>query len=615
MFSIRKPVSALCLLVAMGLIQRLLIFVVCYSKFGPVGDLFFSLLSGCVYDLSFAGILFFCYFILSGLAAQKIIRPAYLTVILLWTTLNAVDVYSLYYNGVRSSVNSLNLFKLTDLADKLNLSLVHVEVLFLAGFFSWLVYRFRDLITPGTLLLDWKQTAAYVILLSFLSFLYLPFPLNYYNDQVKISKEARQLAVNPFFSWLTSLILYSEKDYQVDPQKALQELKAEMNYPALGNNSMEHPVVYKDSASTQVILIIMESFGASRIGALQGKKALSPNFDSLCREGTLYSKCFACGPRTQYAISTLLYGFPHILGYNLFRENKLKLNFSGLMELLGRNGYASHFLHGGRAAYDDMSLFLKQDAEVDIKDASQMTACKFKNAWGVDDESFFNFAANYMASGQGKNFYCLLTMSNHEPFQLPLDFSIQASYGDLSEAEKTFLYSDHALGACIRKLKQNKVYEKSLIIITGDHGEHYPNEGDETKLFHVPLLVIDHRQRNTVTDAPCSHADVAEYILSKTGYQGKSHLMGQGLTDKRCKKTYYRGYDDDICKVTDSVLYRYKLRDQTLSEITCYKNMYVQGFRTLSLTIEKNRRIAREILAYYTANKFIFENGLYHSGQ
>jgi phosphoglycerol transferase MdoB-like AlkP superfamily enzyme len=308
-----------------------------------------------------------------------------------------------------------------------------------------------------------------------------------------------------------------------------------------------------------------------------------------------------------------LYGFPHILGYNLFRENKLKLNFTGLMDLLGQKGYKSHFLHGGHAKYDDMSLFLKQGADVDIRDVGDIKQSKFINSWGVDDESFFNFSANYIASGTGRNFYCLLTMSNHEPFQLPDDFQISDTYSGLTDAEKTFLYSDHALGLFIKRLKTSGLYEKSLILITGDHGERYPDEDDETKLFHVPLLIIDHRQKNKIEKLVCSHADIAEYVLSKTGFKGRSHFLGRGLTDNRYKMAYFRGYDDDIWKVTDSSIYRYKLKDRTLSEISCYENMYIENYRDLPLTNKINQDIAEDILAYHTASKFIFEKGLYHS--
>lgn len=611
MFKIRKAISSLSFLLAIGMIQRLLTFIFCYSKFSSTGDALVSLLSGSVYDLSASGILFLVYFVFSGLFRRKIVQHIYLGLIFFWVVLAAFDVYSLYYNGVRASTNSFNLFKLADLADKFDLSAIHAGFFVVLAAGLWLCYRWRHVLVPQVDLQGWKQKIIYVLMLFALSLLYLPFPLNYYNDQLKISKEAKQLAIHPFFSWGTSL-MYSDREYFMDPELALIAFKNRMDYHGQGNDFLQRPVNYTDSSANPVILIVMESFGANRIGALQGKKSLSPAFDSLCREGVLYTKCFASGPRTQFAVSSIFYGFPHILGYNLFRENKQKFKFSGLTDLLGRNGYACHFLHGGHAGYDDMSLFINADGRLDLKDVRDIGHYKFSNAWGIDDGSFLSFSANYIASGQGKNFYGMLTMSNHEPFQLPFDFKLPANARELSPAEKTFLYSDNSLGEFIRQLKQSGIYEKALIIITGDHGERYSDDDAETKLYHVPLLVIDHLRKNGRDSLPCSHADIAEYILSKTGFKGNSHLVGRGLTDKRYKMTFYRGYDEDICMVTDSVIYRYHLRRKTLEELTCFNSMYVQSSRQLPLSVEAYKRIAREMLAYYTANKFIFENGLYH---
>jgi phosphoglycerol transferase MdoB-like AlkP superfamily enzyme len=288
----------------------------------------------------------------------------------------------------------------------------------------------------------------------------------------------------------------------------------------------------------------------------------------------------------------------------------LKLPFSGLPRLLSENNYKTHFLHGGDALYDDMRLLVQSENPVDVKDAADIREYKFKNKWGVDDESFYKFSGDYIKNSKGKNFYCILSMSNHEPYELPGDFPSTRNLKGLLKAEKGFLYSDHALGTFIRDLKKSGAYGKSLIIITADHGESYAPVDDETKRYHVPLLIIDHRARNTSNPQPCSHADVAEFILQKTGYKGNSHFLGLGLAGKP-GLVFYRDYEDNIYKVTDSVIYRYNIRSAALSKLHCSESMYVQKRTPLAADQKEAADVIRNIQSCYTSFRYLFENGLY----
>jgi phosphoglycerol transferase MdoB-like AlkP superfamily enzyme len=201
-------------------------------------------------------------------------------------------------------------------------------------------------------------------------------------------------------------------------------------------------------------------------------------------------------------------------------------------------------------------------------------------------------------------------MSNHEPYELPDDFRAARNRIGLTKAEKGFLYSDHALGAFIRDLKRSGAFNKSLIIVTADHGESYSPVDDETKRYHVPLLIIDHKNKNATDSKPCSHADVAELILNKTGYKGKSHFLGVGLTGGP-RSTFYRDYEDNIYKVTDSVIYRYNIRSSSLTKLHCSESMYIQKRITLSPDQKEATEVVKNIQSCYTSFRYLFENGLY----
>ncbi len=597
-------------LLVFGVLQRLFIFILCYSKIENASEFFYALLLGIIFDLNFLSILFLFYLLVENLH-KKIADFIFLSFIILWIILNVFDVISFYYTGIRCSINSFQLFCVNDISDKITDSAIVIKALVLLFAFIFILLKIKKEILPDFTSVKLKQKVLFGCIFFILSFMYLPYPINYYTYQVDIPDAAKQLSLNSYYSW-TKSFLHTKNECIMDQQEALLNFKKQQGY----SNEVvfiDREVNYTDTSYDIVVLIIMESFGANRIGVLNGDKALSPYFDSLCAEGTLYTKCFSSGPRTQYGISSIFFCFPHILGYNLFRENKLKQAFNGLIKLSGKNKYKTHFIHGGSAAYDDMEFFLSGDAAITVKDVDDIKDFKFKNTWGVDDESLFNFSEKYIANNSGKNLFCILSMSNHEPHQVPTDFKTADNIKDLDKKERTFLYSDQALGMFIRKLKQQEKHKNTLIIITGDHAESYSPRDNETKLFHVPLLIIDHKNKNSKNNKICSHADIAEYILSKTEFKGKSHFISYGLNEKQIGQAYYRSYNNDIYKVTDSLIYRYNLVNRSFSKLYCDSNMYVAKQEVITNIDPKNKIILENIKSYYTSLQYLFENGMYHT--
>ena len=608
--------NLLCLLpfVAMGVMLRSCTTLICYPKIGSFSDAVLGILTGIVYDISFFSLLFIMLILSGFVLKENVIRRVIYPVIFLWLVLSAVDVFAFNYTGVRASLSSLNLFSFKDLADKVGLSFITIMAglfftVFLVMFFRWR-HQFSVPYTNEPI----ARRVIFLLVLALASLIYIPYPLNYYSDQLPISKEGRQLAINPFYSWGTSFFNQAD-EYPMPVEEAISIYRKENKINPDVKNFIARKVDYSNGPKfDRVLLILMESFGSARIGALNGRKALSPHFDSLCREGMLYEKCFSCGPRTQFAVSSALYGFPHILQYNLFRHNKSKLPFQGLLSLLSRGEFRSHFLHGGDAHYDDMDLLMRANDTLSIRDANDIETFVFRNKWGVDDKSFFDYSTDYIAQQGGKNFFCMLTMTNHGPYQLPDDFVPSAGSEALSDAEKTFLYSDEALDKFIAGLKRKGIYDNSLIIVTGDHGESYSDEDNETKIYNVPLLIIDHHNKG-ISRHVCSHADIAEYILSKTGYCGTSHLMGQGLVSSNSSRAFYRSYQNELFMATDSCIYRYNLGSGDLARVNCETNLYVKDITPVEQNSPASRLITKTILSYYSVNRYLFETGAYRADE
>jgi phosphoglycerol transferase MdoB-like AlkP superfamily enzyme len=598
----KKTATLVGILLIYGIIGRAVLIPSVLSFVGS--DFLFAILAGSIYDLTLIGYLLLLVALLPAKGKNASQQALFSSVYIGYGIFVSFDIFSLRYTGVRTSLTTLNLFSIGDLAGKVTAIqlLVFVSSTLLLGVGGYIVsvkiprlelpnFRYRVLLAAGGALL---------------TLVYLPFPLNYYSDQMKASSESKQIALTPYYSWAVSIFHPAEK-FLISPDKAVSEFRLKHGFTDGSAFPVRH-VNYPASDIDNVILIVLESFGANRVGILKGERKLSPVFDSLSAYGVLYDRCFACGPRTQYGITSLMFGFPHILGFNVFRENKQKVPFEGLHHLLERNGFNCHFLHGGAAGYDDMGLLLKAGSKIQIRDCRDIHQYKLRNSWGVDDESFLDYALSYIQSQKGKNFYCLLTMTNHEPHELPTNY-IKDS--ELSDAENCFKYTDKALGRFINQIASWKLVGSSLIIITGDHGEKYQRDDKETKLFHVPLLVLDHGSTG-VKHHPVSHADVGEYILSRVGYHGKSNLLGLGIVNSnRSAEAYYRDYDNNLYKVTDSILYKYNIQRGDLTELELDAGGYVSKRTNIRKTAGKMAE--EEINSTYSTLQYLFQSGKYRA--
>jgi arylsulfatase A-like enzyme len=117
---------------------------------------------------------------------------------------------------------------------------------------------------------------------------------------------------------------------------------------------------------------------------------------------------------------------------------------------------------------------------------------------------------------------------------------------DISEEDRASLiaqydggiaYADFALSRLIKKLKSMDLYDRSMIIITSDHGESF---GEHGVWFHgnsihqnevgVPLLIKYPGQTTaSVVQTPASQVDLMPTILATLGYPIPGHVQGHSL--------------------------------------------------------------------------------------
>ena len=292
------------------------------------------------------------------------------------------------------------------------------------------------------------------------------------------------------------------------------------------------------AASSQrpnIILIVLDTVRADHLSSYGYSKKTSPHFDQLAEEGVLFETAKTTSHWTPPAHASLFTGLlPSEHGVTSYHL-KLRQDCKTLAEHLRRQGYrtfgisANYLVGDGRLdkgfeqfvepwRHDRFSLASRIGARLNTSDPiTAPNVNSLLNRWLVydnrrDTRPFFLFV-NYVDPHLIYQFHPgiserFLTKphSMEEIKALPqngrLFFAGKVKYSkedfqllsDLYDGE--IAYVDHSLGELVDMLRQNRILDKSILVITSDHGEYFGEHGLMTHMcglyeeaLHVPLLV------------------------------------------------------------------------------------------------------------------------------
>ena len=184
-----------------------------------------------------------------------------------------------------------------------------------------------------------------------------------------------------------------------------------------------------------------------------------------------------------------------------------------ISEELLKAGYQTNFLYGGDINFTNMKSYLLSKGYQHLTaDTNFSLAEQGSNAWGVNDDITFEYLYRQL---EGKKdapwFTTFLTLSSHEPFEVPYHFS-------KDKVVNAFAYTDHCLGKLIDRLKQMEIWKDLLVVCIPDHGFRYPqgtmDRGGE--FTHIPMIWLGGAVKEPmVVDKIMNQTDLAATLLGQ----------------------------------------------------------------------------------------------------
>ena len=344
-------------------------------------------------------------------------------------------------------------------------------------------------------------------------------------------------AVNPLFSFLSTLsdgddALY-EYEFFPEPERAaiFEPLRGDL--PAgIGTDTLLR------TRRPNVVLFLVESFGRSTVDERVGGEPVAPEFQRLKGEGVYFDNLFANSFRTDRGTVAVLSGFPAQTKMSVMKLPVKSQRLPSIARSLRREGYATSFYYGGDLNFTNTASYLYGTGFDRLTWQKDLHFDAPTSRWGYADDVVIDAFTDHVlaeAASQRPFFAAVLTLSSHEPFDVPF-----AKFDD--PMLNAMAFTDACLGRFVERVRQTPVWDDLLVILIADHAYPYPyGIANSDALRHrIPMLWLGGAvRRPAVVETYGSQSDLAATLLAQLGIAHGDFLFSRDLFDPARPKFGY----------------------------------------------------------------------------
>jgi arylsulfatase A-like enzyme/Tfp pilus assembly protein PilF len=282
-----------------------------------------------------------------------------------------------------------------------------------------------------------------------------------------------------------------------------------------------------------VLLISIDTLRADRLGSYGFPRPTTPHIDALAREGVLFRSAYSPVPVTLPAHGSMLTGtLPPAHGVRDNLHRRLPDTSVTLAEILKPRGFrtaavVSSFvldrrfnLGQGFDSYDDRFQAVHKIGALSERKGDETTRLAIQWLTAQGSDPFFLFLHYY---------------DPHDGYEPPEPFASRWA-DDPYSGEVAF--ADHCVGQVVDELKKRGLYDSTLIVLTGDHGEMLGEHGELNHGFFVyesalkvPLIFrVPPGARARQVDQPVSLIDIVPTIAALVGAPAPKEVQGLDLS-------------------------------------------------------------------------------------
>ncbi len=293
-----------------------------------------------------------------------------------------------------------------------------------------------------------------------------------------------------------------------------------------------------------VILISMESTQDFVINETVNGQEITPFLNDFIKESYYFENFYhqtAQGKTSdsEFLLDTSL--FPLSRGAVFFTHSNNK--YHATPEILKDQGYFTASLHANNKSFwnrDIMYQAFGYDRFYSLPD--YQVSNKNSVGWGLKDIDFFEQSVHHLKEMPTPFYAKFITLTNHFPFDLGEEDQFIEPYHSADKTVNNYIqtvrYQDEALKIFIERLKDEGLYEDSIIILYGDHYGISENHNEamseflgkkvtpfvSTQLQKVPLIIHIPGREGKVISKVSGQIDLKPTILHLLGIETKGSI-------------------------------------------------------------------------------------------
>lgn len=349
------------------------------------------------------------------------------------------------------------------------------------------------------------------------------------------------LALNSSYTVLRSYFQYTFQTYNFmsseESNRIIETMLKSENeemlneeYPFLRKKKPDQPMIKKN-----IVLFILESWSANVISSIAGEKTYTPNFDSLAKEGMLFTNFLASGQRSITSVTSILTSIPSIFQGSIIGSRVEVNKMRGLGSIMLEHGYTTSFHYGatyGSMGFDGFVPRVGLSQYFSKEDCENYADSLDDGVWGMFDEPYFLDAAKRINGFDEPFCSVIFSLTSHDPCRIPENKKkLFEKYNDDTPFLTALRYSDYALGKFFEYAKEQPWFDDTIFILTADHTT-YTTRNDLYSVFHVPLLIYAPSFiESQVIDKTGSHVDILPTVLDLLNIETTHSSMGRSLLD------------------------------------------------------------------------------------
>ena len=245
--------------------------------------------------------------------------------------------------------------------------------------------------------------------------------------------------------------------------------------------------------NTNVVVIMLESFGSEFVNTDNPKDSYAPYLDSIIDKSLSFEYSFANGKKSIEAVPAVIASMPTLMDNpyisSPYGDNKINT----LPNILKKHGYSSGFYHGATNGSMRFDGFAKICGFDDYYGRFEYDNDKhFDQTWGILDEYFNPWSARKMSELKQPFFSTLFTLSSHHPYFIPEHMRSKVKKGPQPICA-SINYGDYALRKFFEEAKKQDWFENTIFVLLADHSPSTNTElfNQRTHMYQIPIAFYD----------------------------------------------------------------------------------------------------------------------------